>query len=351
MSLINQMLQELEQRQTTRGTVAAQVRAVEVSHQSGLWHRVGWVAIGLLAASALAAGVYYYPGREQRPRPPEIAAQALPEQPKLAPVEARQEEALPEKWPSVLQLASELGSVPTTAPLPVTDSKLVVPDMSGTGNRQPSTANSVAKPVSPKEDAVINKEIRQLTAKQRAENLYQQAYVALQQGRLNEAEDALKQALQQDAGHAAARQALSALYIETRRMEQAEKVLQDGLSLLPENTTFAMTLARIQVERANIHGALATLQRYPPTVDNPEFHAFLAALLQKSEQHKGAIEHYQTALRYNPTAGSWLIGLGISYQADQQNAKALEAFQRAKQSNTLNPALQAFVDQKLRQLQ
>ncbi|MDP2827012.1 MAG: tetratricopeptide repeat protein [Sulfuricellaceae bacterium] len=346
MSLINQMLQELEQRQTTRGTVAAQVRAVDASHRSGFWRWVGWAVIGLLVASVLGAGVYYYQGREQRPI--EIAVQVSPEQP--APVLVQPESPL-ETLPSVLQLASELGSVPTSGPLPVADSKLVIPGVAVSGNRQPSPANSTAKPIPPKEDAVINKEVRQLSARQRAENLYQQAYAGLQQGRLGEAEENLKQALQQDAGHAAARQALSALLIETRRMEQAEKVLQDGLSLQPENAAFAMTLARIQVERANLSGALATLQRYPPAVDNPEFHAFLAALLQKSEQHKGAIEHYQVALRYNPTAGSWLIGLGISYQADQQNTKALEAFQRAKQSNTLSPELQAFVDQKLRQLQ
>jgi MSHA biogenesis protein MshN len=45
------------------------------------------------------------------------------------------------------------------------------------------------------------------------------------------------------------------------------------------------------------------------------------------------------------------MGLGISLQALNRNSEAQEAFRRAKSSNTLNPELQAFVDQRLKQLQ
>ncbi len=45
------------------------------------------------------------------------------------------------------------------------------------------------------------------------------------------------------------------------------------------------------------------------------------------------------------------MGLGISLQALNRNTEAQDAFRRAKNSNSLNPELQAFVDQRLRQLQ
>ena len=45
------------------------------------------------------------------------------------------------------------------------------------------------------------------------------------------------------------------------------------------------------------------------------------------------------------------MGLGISLQALGRNTDAQDAFRRARASNTLNPDLQAFVDQRLRQLQ
>ena len=45
------------------------------------------------------------------------------------------------------------------------------------------------------------------------------------------------------------------------------------------------------------------------------------------------------------------MGLGISLQAVNRNSEAQDAFRRARASNTLNPELQAFVDQRLKQLQ
>jgi MSHA biogenesis protein MshN len=44
------------------------------------------------------------------------------------------------------------------------------------------------------------------------------------------------------------------------------------------------------------------------------------------------------------------MGLGISLQAESRVPEAQEAYGRAKASNTLSPALLAYVDQKLNQL-
>jgi MSHA biogenesis protein MshN len=356
MSLINQMLQELEQRQTASGTVAAQVRAAQTTRPpaSGRW--MAWSALGLLVVVLSAGGAYYFQTRAPQPvvtaeapnsvAPPAQASPVpIPAQPAPPPV------AVAETPPSVLQPAPSLGVVPEIKPPPPAENKLI--PMADSSPRPPDVRPMPTQksPPPPKGDGEINKEVRQLSARQRAENLYQQAYAGLQQGRMSDAEEALKQALQQDAGHAASRQALAVLMIESNRIAQAEKTLQDGLIIQPDNANFALTLARVQVERANISGALATLQQHLPAGENPDYHAFLAALLQKTDQHKAAIEQYQIALRSNPNAGAWLIGLGISCQADQQNAKALEVFQRARQSSTLSPELQAFVDQRLRQLQ
>ena len=43
--------------------------------------------------------------------------------------------------------------------------------------------------------------------------------------------------------------------------------------------------------------------------------------------------------------------MGISLQADNRGAEALEAFQRAKTAGGLNPDLLSFVDQRMKQLQ
>jgi MSHA biogenesis protein MshN len=168
---------------------------------------------------------------------------------------------------------------------------------------------------------------------------------------MGEAEESLRQALLHDPRHAAARQALAALLVETKHLDRAELLLQQGLDIQPGQAGFAMTLARLQVERGDVAAALATLQRHPPSGENADYHGFMAALLQRGERHKEAIEHYQNALRSNPGSAPWLLGLGISLQADSQPARAAEAFRRAKASGSLSTELQAFADQRLRQLQ
>jgi MSHA biogenesis protein MshN len=60
---------------------------------------------------------------------------------------------------------------------------------------------------------------------------------------------------------------------------------------------------------------------------------------------------YQAALALAPRSGVWLMGLGISLQALGRNSEAQIAFRRARASDMLTGELQAFVDQRLKQLQ
>jgi MSHA biogenesis protein MshN len=113
-----------------------------------------------------------------------------------------------------------------------------------------------------------------------------------------------------------------------------------------------MLLARIMVERKDVPGALALLQKHAAQPDrDPAFHAFAAALYQRLGSHKEAIEQYRTALRLAPSAGVWWVGLGISFAATDQSKNAMEAFKNAKAAGNLSPDLVAYVDQKLQQLQ
>ena len=59
---------------------------------------------------------------------------------------------------------------------------------------------------------------------------------------------------------------------------------------------------------------------------------------------------YATALRGAPENGVWLMGLGISLQAEKRNGEALDAFQRAKVSGMLTAPLMSFVERKIQQL-
>ena len=200
--------------------------------------------------------------------------------------------------------------------------------------------------------ASIDKQPHDSTPVARAENEFRSATVLLNQGRVAEAMDGYKSALQQDAGHAAARQALVGLLLENRRIDEAQQLLQDGLRLNPDRSAYAMLLARIQVERGDLQGAHELLSRHAGSAaSNADYHAFDAALLQRLGRNKEAVTEYQAALRLAPRAGVWWMGLGISMQADDRGTEAMDAFTRAKAAGGLGPDLLEFVDQRMKQLQ
>lgn len=195
--------------------------------------------------------------------------------------------------------------------------------------------------------------IRQpLTPQQRAENEYRKAMQAQQAGRTQEAMTYLEQALQFDRLHSAARQAMVAWLLEQEQRPQAILKLQEGLGHDPAQSGMAMILARLQVDQGEVKAALDTLNRsLPYTLGRADYQAFMAALLQREARHKEAILRYQNALAIDPDKAVWWMGIGISLQAEQQKAAAREAFSRARGIGGLSPELQAFVEQRISQLQ
>ena len=195
----------------------------------------------------------------------------------------------------------------------------------------------------------VNKKVKSLSVQQQADNEFRRANGLMQQGRNDEALAGYESALQLDAGHESARQALAVLLLQNKRYGDAERVLQEGLKLDIKNSVFAMLLARIQVDRDASWSALLVLQKTLPYAERqPDYQAFVAALLQRLNRHKESVTHYQIALQLSPNSGVWWMGLGISLRALQRDEEARVAFKHALESHTLNADLQTFVTQQLK---
>jgi MSHA biogenesis protein MshN len=395
MSLINQMLQDLEKRrpQGAIGDVLpAQIIAVTPHHSL---YFSGWkfllitallgvgaaASVQLLQPSAAAISTHAVPrSTPTTPVPLAPAASSLP-------ANAMPSDATLDPKVNIASIAPILPSIsdspapsipspqpvqPATAvPLPVTatavpqsppqvidtpdqgrQNTLQAPRLHIAGNAVSSTAPAIP-------DATISsKQLKEITPAQQAENEYRAALESVQMGRMARAIESLTQALRLDASHSAARQTIAGLLVDAQRFDEAERHLQEGLKLDPSQPGLAMMLARLQVERGDVHAGLETLQRTLPDAmaqtlyisEQANYQAFMAALLQREGRHAEAIEHYLQALRNAPGSGVWLMGIGISLQAEKRLAEAQEAFKRAKASNTLTPDLQAFVEQRLRQI-
>ncbi len=217
---------------------------------------------------------------------------------------------------------------------------------------------TIAKPVTPKPAPLLRpaplvpaQPIKQISLAQQVNGEYRKALGLMEQGNNTEARAGFEAVLRMDAGHLAARRSLVSLLVEGQQSREAEQVLQDGLNIDLKNSSFAMMLARLQTQRKDVAGAIATLEVTLPFASRQaDYQAFYAALLQRVNRHAEAVARYQIALDIVPGNGVWLMGYGISLQTLSRTDEARIAYQRALDSKTLSIDLQTFVQQKLKSL-
>ncbi|HEU0188736.1 MAG TPA: tetratricopeptide repeat protein [Gallionella sp.] len=382
MSVINQVLNQLEQRGAHTAADQPIVRAVH-------YNRRNFTIPLLLIALALIAGIAAWQlvsshkpivmaesvaPKTVSPTPPSEHEKLIPQKQANTTADAHGDLAgdPPNELPApASRLSFELSSIPQSplrqgsgqAASTGSGQALSSSNSNPVANPAPAGKHGTGKPVSPHNQisattAKITAQVvadavpmKQVSSSQRADAEFRRADALMQQGRIADAIAGYEAALRLDAGHEAARQALIALLLEGKRNSDAEKVLLEGLNNKPEQTGFTMLLARLQVERGALEQAIATLEKSLPFADTQaDYRAFLAALLQRQNRNEEAISHYQIVLQHVPDNGVWLMGYGISLQAVHRNAEAKDAFKRALDTQTLSPELQAFVQQKLKGL-
>ncbi|MDP1765398.1 MAG: tetratricopeptide repeat protein [Methylotenera sp.] len=190
---------------------------------------------------------------------------------------------------------------------------------------------------------------KHISQEQKSGNFYRQALANLQQGRVAEAQENLSQALEANPANQDARQTLAGLLLDNKRNDEARTTLAAGLAIAPEQSNFRIALARLQIEAGDRSGALNTLEQGAAYgKNNADYQSFLATMLQRVDRHEEAINHYNTALSLNSSAASSLVGLGISLQAVGKLQSAHDTFTRAQSNATLSPELSQFVDLQLK---
>ena len=292
-----------------------------------------------------------------------VALRSLPTLPPTAPPASPSERAVNRAERSAVEKQDRAAPVPASARAPAERARVepsgkpAIADAGGPSVQPALVAKispslSVVTTPSPPASAAALAGIKQMDSQQRTENAFRQANEFLQQGEAARAMDGFAQVLLQDPLHDSARQALVTLLLRAKKNSEVERLLGERIALAPNHAAFAMTLARLQADRGDTEAAIDTLRATLPSVRaNASYHATLAALLARREQHAQAVTQYQAALRLSPQAGVWWMGLGMSLQATGNVADAREALRRARASGDLSPEVAAYVDQRLKQLQ
>lgn len=383
MSLINKMLQDLDRRQAgpgSEGTAPPLVHAVprETRGREWFWRTlallmfialawVSWVAYQVwprpiatdlayqsaeearvrqaLAQTPRAKAPEPAPGESSSPAPPAAAPVAEPVRPAPAaepsaavPASTPEQPGAPTP-PDMLRLAQSI------------ETPILEPKRGAKAVSRASAPKVVSRSAAAEEQPKVERRDRVSTPAERAENEFRYAAAVLKLGRAAEADSHFAKALDFDASHRGARQALVVMRLEQGQLEAARQLLEEGLRLDPDQPGFAMALARIRVERKDLPGALAALDgSAAAAAEIPEFQVLRATVLQRLGRHGQAADAYRAALRLQPAVPQAWVGLGISLEALQQRRDAAEAFRQALAAGPVNPDVKAFVEQRIRAL-
>lgn len=173
----------------------------------------------------------------------------------------------------------------------------------------------------------------------RAGQQYATAVTALRRSDTRAAETALRAALEAQPGHGAATQALAALLLQQGRRSEAETVLADALAANPQQPALITLRARLLAESGRDREAADLLK----ASDDAESLALLGALHQRLGDDVAAAQAYRRALANAPQQGAWWLGLAISLERAQQPRAALEAYRRALADTRLDAQVNDYV--------
>jgi MSHA biogenesis protein MshN len=291
-SLVNQMLRDLDERQASaleRKGMATQVRALPKEKRFP-WASVLPIVVGV-AVAAVGTWLAFDTNRQAAPKPiPESpvasivpSVTALPMPTLVVPMPVEPEAVAPvvaTAAPDSLQMDFKLSQVPQRV-------EPVAPEASA----------STPAPVSaPAPLARIDK--RPLVpVGSSADSEYRKALAAYRQGRPNEAAEGFQSALRLDARHVSARQALLSLLLEQRRWQEAQVVATDGLAQVGAQPGWAMILARLQLEQGQVAEAERTMATYAAqgerSADYLAFHGLLLEKLQRPQEARAAFTKAQ----------------------------------------------------------
>lgn len=369
MSLINQMLQDLDSRRAANGpgsSLPNEVRPLPAARRS---HAPLLVGVGV--AISLLLGWFVWQGLEsdsriastpvvQPPLPNPVLAPGLPQSPVVSLTLEPSALASVLPAPSSVALADDVTDLRLTTSLRLLPERDPVPaprkatasssaSVAASPEAAPAALASPTQAVRAKGPMVIEKSLHAGSMHERAEGEYRKAISALNTGRSIEAIENLRASLKQEAAHTASRQLLFKLLVENKQLDEAAELLQDGLQLQPAQISWAMSLGRLQVDRGDLPGAWQTLQRSLPfAASSADYQGFAAHVLQRLGRGREAAEFYQLATRLAPAESRWWLGLGLALESDGRAVEAREAFLRAKAGATLSGELATLVEQKLR---
>tara|TARA_R110000868_G_scaffold290766_6_gene550941 strand:+ start:1863 stop:3104 length:1242 start_codon:yes stop_codon:yes gene_type:complete len=181
---------------------------------------------------------------------------------------------------------------------------------------------------------------------------YQAAITLSQLGKKQEAIKSFTKLLGYYPDYNDARVALAAITLESGNAIQARKIIDDGLAMSPNYLPLVELKARLLTSEGKIKQALMVLQSEQPLItDAPSYHALIAALYSRENNHALAVNIYRDLVNINPHEGSWWFGLAVAQDKLGHDQDAIFAYTKAASEGRLNAQASSFLHSRLQALQ
>jgi len=349
MSLINQMLRDLETRKSSNNTPPTLQLNIQATQP--LPSKTPLLLLSLLTV-VITGGIYsaYQYTKTPAKTPPVIVADNIKKEstPAVAyekvlatpnavavpapAIEPKPSENTPTHPASVTQPAPADHPVPMVHPKP---SAQPFPEI---------VAGSSAKKIPVDHKPALES----TTAKQQADVLYRQAESNSDDFSVSYK---LEQALKLDPRHLKARLLLAKKLHNQGQLSRTAELLDQGTALFPGNLQFINTRAQLYLQQKKPNDALKTLQRIDlVSSSNETYLSLLAATYQQLQSFTDAAKVYQRLVIVNPEKAENWLGLALSHEKTGNPGLAIEAYRNALSKNTLKESVTSYIRQRLTEL-
>ncbi|WP_448549028.1 tetratricopeptide repeat protein [Thalassotalea fusca] len=190
---------------------------------------------------------------------------------------------------------------------------------------------------------------REFTPEEFVANKYLSAEKAVQRNELAKAEKALEEVLLVDQRHKAARKQLAALWFGRQSYQAAINLLAQGLALDHEDSEMRMMQARIYLSQGDSAQALERL-KVQVEVPDKEYQSLLASVAQQVGDIQTALAAYKQLTLLEPQSGKWWLGLAVAHDRGAEFDKARQAYQMAIAQRGLSSESLVFAQQRISEL-
>ncbi len=190
---------------------------------------------------------------------------------------------------------------------------------------------------------------RKLTADEIVEQKLDKAERFLAENSVAKAEQLFQDILIIEPNHKQARKKLAALWFGRKAYQEAINILSQGIALAPLDSELRTMKAQIYIKQGNTTLAFNTLISLAE-LEQVDYQILLANVAQEISKYKAAIKAYQLLIKMQPDNGRWHLGLAIVFDKNSQFGLAVQEYMLAVSKAGLSNSSAEFAQQRIQAL-